>query len=166
MKLTGLILADKSDGGDNVIDVGQGNNVDLMAEKLKSEQYNEVSDNNTMIGDIITYRLSEADINKLIIEEENKIKALGHSESTTKAFIESSVEIKKWKFYLSNERHFSVVILKDKSGNGPSMIIQKHGSIPFDFKVDSATDTKLTPEIKYEETPIEGKTESNYRRKR
>lgn len=69
---------------------------------------------------------------------------------------------------LNFERHFSIVILLNKEGTGPSSIIQKNGRGDFDFNVDSASDLSVPVEnssvpLQYEEQPAKGKSSPVYR---
>ena len=87
----------------------------------KVDKYESVTEEDSRIGDIIMYKLSENSENELL-------KHLTYDDT---------------KRSLKEERHFSVIVLKDKKGKAPIFILQKNGDSYFDFKVDSASDVSL-----------------------
>jgi RHS repeat-associated protein len=145
-------LADHCDGGSNIRNVEEGENTFFFERelgndpdfKLKevqeftggSDTYETVSSENSRIGDIIMYKLEESS-RPAIIQSEGR--ARGED-------------------IMEHERHFSVIVLKSKDGNGPSHILQKNGTSEFDFKVDQADDNALpgAPGIKYKESTPAG----------
>jgi RHS repeat-associated protein len=130
-------LADRCDGGTNVFTVSVSDNIDFFEGELgnNSEYTNEeikkhvgietdlyisVSDKDSRIGDVISYKLTPE-------SEDALVKEMGGA----------AINV------LKRETHFSVVVLKDKAGEKPAQIIQKNGVSKFDFKVDDANDNEL-----------------------
>lgn len=134
-------FAYRCDGGSNLKDDGGGvddmeckvgNVTSLISQpdmKILSDEvepYQPVSEEESRIGDVITYKISDCSKN------ENGVTPI----------------------IFNKERHFSVVVLKDAEGCAPSQIIQKNGTSDFKFKVDPAYPVKLPNTKNVEYTPV------------
>ncbi len=143
-------------------------NTGVFAQQLKS-QYNSVEENDASIGSVIHYRLTDYQKtrNQVISQYVAKLKASGLSEAEIKSIItKPSVQseitnVANW--LMTNERHFSIVVLKDESGCVQN-IIQKSGQIPFEFKVNHVNE--VNDVLPYAPKPSEGTKTPYYTKKK
>ncbi|WP_299259925.1 DUF6443 domain-containing protein [uncultured Aquimarina sp.] len=141
------------------------NNIENLASILKNN-YTSVSESSSKIGTIIHYRLnSEPKTKKYLISQIRKnLKAQGKSKVQIDGII-NDPKLQKHvdnmsKAVVADERHFSVVVLKNKSGTGVQNIIQKAGQNHFTFKVDDAK--KAGDALPYAPTPVGGTNNPYY----
>jgi hypothetical protein len=64
---------------------------------------------------------------------------------------------------MTNERHFAVVLLKDKTGEKVQNIIEKAGPQPFSYSVDRIEDASRG--LNYAPKPVQGTINPYYRKK-
>ncbi len=164
-------FAASSSGTDNVQtqwDHPNSDNVNVFAGILQN-QYSNVSKKNSAIGDVIHFRLkNEASVKEVLIKDVvQRLKEAGLPDAEIQAIL-SKPEVQARfsedaKSLATNERHFAVVVLKDKSGENIQNIVQKAGHTDFSYKVDKISNVNNV--LPYISKPVEGTTTPYYRKK-
>jgi RHS repeat-associated protein len=137
---------------------GDIENTQIFASQLKS-QYKSVNEKQTAIGSVIHYRLQDFAKTRsyLLSRRIDELKSQGLSSAEIQAKLadpRTQEEILNLtNSVMANERHFSVVVLKDKSGCVQN-IIQKAGQNPFTFIVNHVNEVSNV--LPYAPTAIEG----------
>ncbi|MGB7499706.1 MAG: RHS repeat-associated core domain-containing protein, partial [Moheibacter sp.] len=142
-------------------------NVNVLANSLKVS-FNSVAEKDAKIGTIIHYRLLSESKTKNSISQQitQELRAGGKSDAEIQVIL-AKPDMQNYitnltKTIMSNERHFSVVVLKDKSGEKVQNIIQKTGTVPMPRKVLPANFNEVNG---YLPTPVEGTDNSYYNKK-
>jgi len=144
------------------------NNIEDLASILRND-YTSVSESSSKIGTIIHYRLNSASKTKKYIASQyrKQLKAQGYSDAQIDTYLKSpqvQTQLDNMsKALVADERHFSVVVLKNKSGTGVQNIVQKAGKNNFKFKVDDAKKAGAT--LPYAPTPVGGTNNPYYNKK-
>ena len=132
--------------------------------------YESVEQKDSKIGTIIHYRLTEkaeSQVRTQVIQMMvQRLKASGKTDVEIKTLL-TKPEFKSdidnaTKAILVNERHYSVVVLKNIGGDKVQSIIQKTGMIPMERKVLPANTNEGS---NYVETPIENTTNPFYNKR-
>jgi RHS repeat-associated protein len=137
---------------------GRSENTSIYASQLLG-QYNAVDERQTSIGSVVHYRLADFSKTKsyLISQYVKELRRQGMSDAEIKTKLvdpKTQAEINNLtKMTVANERHFSIVVLKDKSGCIQN-VIQKSGQSPFTFKVNHVNE--IANVLPYVPTPVEG----------
>lgn len=148
---------------------GGGDNVSKLAKYIQV-MYESVEQKDTKIGTIIHYRLTnkaEQQVRSQVIEMMvQRLKASGKTEVEIKLML-NKPEFKSdvdnaTKTILVNERHYSVVVLKNIGGDKVQNIIQKTGTVPMERKVLPAN---VNEGANYIPTPIENTTNPYYNKR-
>ncbi|GEM_PF-3938048 len=141
-----------------------GQNIEVLAETLKGA-FTSVSEKNAKIGTIIHYRLaSESKTKNMITQQLIKELKAGKMSDAEIQIVLAKPETQNYitnttKVIMSNERHFSVVVLKDKSGEKVQNIVQKTGKVPMPKEVLPAN---VNEGAGYVPTPVEGTNNPYY----
>ncbi len=142
-----------------------GNNI-IDFENILKNQYSSVSQSSSKIGSVISYRVKDEERTKshFISETIKSLKAQGKSDAEIQVILNDPRTQKQIlnmvKMTIADERHFSIVVLKNKSGKKVKDIIQKPGRSNFSFNVDKAK--KVHPSIPYKPTPVGGTSNPYY----
>ncbi|PSL27476.1 DUF6443 domain-containing protein [Chitinophaga ginsengisoli] len=143
---------------------GYEDNIEIFSRTLKGD-YAAVDQKNTSIGNVVHFRVNEERFRKQIMEKAvAKFKASGMSDADIQAWISNPKWVEGFTTFVcdvvEHERHFAVVVLKDKTGQNIQDIIQKAGKQHFMFTVDKMAN--VGNEIPYVPTPVEGTTTPYY----
>jgi len=147
-----------------------GNNIEDFATILKNS-YVAVEEKDTKIGTVIHYRIDPALIEATAIKlVDNRLGNIARANGVSEGeYIASyklefpalyELKIEDMKETLANERHFVVVILKDKSGTEIVDVAQKRGKLAFTFTIEREEDVNKS--LPYIQQPIEGTKTSTY----
>tara|TARA_Y100000815_G_scaffold177612_1_gene161781 strand:+ start:657 stop:1049 length:393 start_codon:yes stop_codon:yes gene_type:complete len=99
--------------------------------------FRNVNESQTKIGSVIHYRFKDKEKAKEDVKKQIyiQLKANGKTDAEIKVELAKPEMQKIINHIATNERHYSIVILKDRSGSHVKNIIQKSGQLPMENKI-------------------------------